>query len=362
MPKQGSLAGSALRVPFDRLHRFTLGAFRAAGLDETDARTGADVLVTTDAWGVFTHGTKALNGYLKRLQAGGLNPRGRPRVVAEGTAWATIDGDSSLGMVTSVFAMRDAIDRARKHGIAYVGVRNSCHFGAAGYYSSLAADAGMLGLSMANDLPSVAAPGSRGAVTGSNPLSYAIPAGRHRSIMLDMSTATVAGGKVYAAKQRGEPIPVGWLVGPDGLPTTDPGLYPHAASLTPAAGHKGYGLALLIESLSGLLTGAAVTRGVGSWMASDPSQPTHHGAAFLAIDVDAMVPAQGLGRRVELLVDEIHDAPRADGVERIYVPGEIEWERFERAMKEGIELPKDVVDSLRMASELLGLDLDQEIA
>jgi ureidoglycolate dehydrogenase (NAD+) len=362
MPKQGSLAGSALRVPFDRLHRFTLGAFRAAGLDETDARTGADVLVTTDAWGVFTHGTKALNGYLKRLQAGGLNPRGRPRVVAEGTAWATIDGDSSLGMVTSVFGMRDAIDRARKHGIAYVGVRNSCHFGAAGYYSSLAADAGMLGLSMANDLPSVAAPGSRGAVTGSNPLSYAIPAGRHRSIMLDMSTATVAGGKVYAAKQRGEPIPVGWLVGPDGLPTTDPGLYPHAASLTPAAGHKGYGLALLIESLSGLLTGAAVTRGVGSWMASDPSQPTHHGAAFLAIDVDAMVPAQGLGRRVELLVDEIHDAPRADGVERIYVPGEIEWERFERAMKEGIDLPKDVVDSLRMASELLGLDLDQEIA
>jgi LDH2 family malate/lactate/ureidoglycolate dehydrogenase len=146
------------------------------------------------------------------------------------------------------------------------------------------------------------------------------------------------------------------------LPTTDPGLYPHAASLTPAAGHKGYGLALLIESLSGLLTGAAVTRGVGSWMAGDPSQPTHHGAAFLAIDVDAMVPAHGLGRRVELLVDEIHDAPRADGVERIYVPGEIEWERFERAMKEGIDLPKDVVDSLRMASELLGLDLDQEIA
>ena len=343
-------------VSYAALHRFATMAFERAGLSEADARTGADVLATTDAWGIFTHGTKNVRGYLRRLKAGGLRATGKPHLAAEGPGWGIVDGDSALGMVTSVFAVQTAIAKARACGIAYVSVRNSCHFGAAGYYAWLAAREGLIGLSMANDIPSVAAPGSRGAITGSNPISYAVPAGRHPPLLLDMSTATVAGGKVYAARTRGERIPNTWLIGADGKPTTDPSGYPDVGALQPAAGHKGYGIALLIEALSGILSGAAFTWRVGTWMWDDGSQPTHHGGAFLAIDTNAIMPAPEFARRMEALVDEIHAAPRADGIERLYLPGEMEWERYDRAMKDGIQLPMDVLASLQEAAKMTGLD------
>jgi len=336
----------AAAIDFEDLRRFTASAFEAAGMSAVDAGIGADALATTDAWGVFTHGTKCLAGYLRLLKNGGLKPNGTPRVVAEGGAWATIDGDASLAQVTSTFAMNAAISKAKRQGVAYVNVRNSCHFGAAGYYAWLAAREGLIGMAMANDMPTVAAPGSRGPITGSNPIAYAVPAGRCPPLLLDMSIATVAGGKVYAARTRGEPVPVTWLIGADGRPTTDPHGFPEVGALQPAAGHKGYGLALLIESLSGVLSGAAVTRQVGSWMWSDGATPTNHGAAFIAIDVDAIMPRDAFAQRMDALIDEIHAAPRADGVSRIYVPGEMEWERYARAMQHGIALPSDVVEKL----------------
>jgi ureidoglycolate dehydrogenase (NAD+) len=349
------VATTPLIISVSRLEALCTEAFRRAGLSDVNAASAADVLVTTDSWGVFTHGTKALRGYVRRLLAGGLRPDGRPSVIQEGPAWALVDGDSSLGLVTSVFAMHKAIEKARASGTAYVGVRNSSHFGAAGYYSSLAAEAGLIGMAMANDIPSVAAPGSAGAITGSNPFSFAVPAARHRPLFLDMSVATVAGGKVYAARERGESIPSGWLIDAAGKPTTDANAYPEYATLTPAAGHKGYGLALLVETLSGCLTGAQTTWGIRSWLAGDLGVPTMHGAAFLVIEPAAM--ASDLPQRVSELIDEIHGAERADGVERIFVPGEMEWERRERALREGIALPSDVVASLRDLQGLVGLDL-----
>jgi ureidoglycolate dehydrogenase (NAD+) len=177
-------------------------------------------------------------------------------------------------------------------------------------------------------------------------------------VLLDMSTATVAGGKVYAARARGESIPDTWLIDANGRPTTDPTCYPESGALQPRRGHKGYGISLLIEMLSGVLTGALVTRQVGSWMWDDGTQPTGHGAAFIAIDVNTIMPTEEFARRMESLVDEIHAAPRADGVERLFVPGEMEWERHTRAMEEGIALPEDVVASLRKAAEMVGLDFD----
>jgi ureidoglycolate dehydrogenase (NAD+) len=355
---EATSSGLDRTISVESLRLLCTDAFSSAGLSAADAATGADVLSTTDSWGVFTHGSKALRGYLRRLYAGGLNPQGRPSVVDEGGAWAIVDGDSSLGMVTSVFAMQTAIAKARASGIGYVGVRNSCHFGAAGYYSWLAADAGFIGISMANDIPSVAAPGSRAAVTGSNPLAYAVPAGRYPPMLLDMSVATVAGGKVHAAHERGEPIPLTWLVGPDGLPTDDASSFPERSTLAPAAGHKGYGIALLIESLAGVLSGAATTWQIRSWMGDDPALPTHHGAAFIAIDCATIAGADKFGSRMESLIDEIHESPKADGAERIYVPGEIEWDKRARAVRDGIRLPSDVVASVVEAAHLSGLELE----
>ena len=175
-------------------------------------------------------------------------------------------------------------------------------------------------------------------------------------MLLDISTATVAGGKVYAAKARGEPIPGNWIIDAAGKPTADPSGFPHVGALLPMAGHKGYGLSLLIETLSGILSGAAVTWGVRSWAHDNATLHTLHGAAFLAIDVKCILPAEEFARKVEALIDEIHNSPRADGVERLLVPGELEWERHDRAMTEGIPLPIDVVESLKVAAELTGLD------
>ena len=336
------------------LDAFCRTALVRAGASAEHAAIGADALVTTDSWGVFTHGSKLLPGYVRRLRAGGIRGDFEPRIVAEGPAWAIIDGGSALGQVIGVRAMDEAIARARRAGIAYVGVRHSNHFGAAGYYAARAARAGLIGIAMANDIPSVAAPGSRGPVIGTNPLAYAIPAGTADPILLDIAMSTVAGGKVYAAHQLGRPIPDNWIVDRQGRPTTDASLYPHHAALAPMTGHKGYGLALLIEGLAALATGAAVTSSVGGWMFGDPSVPTDHGAAFLAVDVAAMAGgAEVFEALVRALIDEIHAASTAEGIDRLLVPGEREWANRRRALDQGIELPADVLAALApLAAEL----------
>ncbi|MCC6494312.1 MAG: Ldh family oxidoreductase [Pirellulales bacterium] len=338
------------RVSIAALEGFCFRVLTASGVREPDARTTTAALVTPDSWGVFTHGTKLLRGYARRLRAGGLRVDVSPKIAGQGPGWALIDGQSALGQVTSAFAVEESIRKARQCGVGFVTVRNSCHFGAAGYYAWLASQAGMIGIAMANDMPSVAAPGSKGPVLGSNPIAFACPGGSGDPIMLDMSIATVAGGKVFARCKRGEPIPPGWLVDDQGRPTQDGALYPERASLAPMGGHKGYGIGLFIEILAGVLSGAAVTRQVGSWLFGDFQAPTNHGAAFLAIDVGAIMELEAFYRRIAALVGEIHAAPTAHGAPRLMLPGEIEWRNRRRAEAEGIELPADVVASLSEAA------------
>jgi ureidoglycolate dehydrogenase (NAD+) len=344
-----------IRAP--ELRRFIHDALAAVGMSPADAATAADVLATADEFGVSTHGVKLLPGYLRRLKGGGARPRGRPRVIRDGPAWALVDGDSSLGVLIGVFGMQTAIDKARSAGIAYVGVRNSGHFAAAGYYALMAARSGLVGISVANDTPSVIAPGSRAPVIGTNPFSYAVPAGRHPPILLDMAISTVAGGKVYQSRMLGKPIPDNWIVDRDGQPTTIAELYPEQASLVPAGGYKGFGLGLLIETLAGLLSGAEVTFGIASWMLAGTDQPTHHGAAFIAIDPAVLGSRDEFFERVDKLIDEIHATPTAAGVERILVPGDREFAQQERSRREPLVLLADVAENVRLAAEMAELDL-----
>ena len=346
-----------MKISIDSLQTFCVATLTQVGLNPTDAKTTADALVTTDAMGVFTHGTKLLAGYLHRLRGGGYRAVGVPRIEREGPAWAVIDGDSALGQVGSVFAMQTAMTKARQVGVAYVGLRNTGHIGAAGYYAALAAREGLIAMVTGNDMPSVAAPGSRGAVLGSNPLAYGVPVGDRDPILLDMATAAVAGGKVYAAHQRGEPIPPTWIIDKNGQPTTDGSLYPHHASLAPMAGHKGYGLGLWAEILSGVLPGGAITWQVGSWIFDEPSKPSLHNAAFVAIDVATIASPEIFAARVQSLIDEIHQAPTADGVERVLLPGEREWNLRRAALLDGIDLPADVVAKLTGLSQETGIEL-----
>jgi LDH2 family malate/lactate/ureidoglycolate dehydrogenase len=344
------------RVAVSDLKQFVMNCLMATRLSEDHSRITTEALVTTDEMGVFTHGTKLLVGYLRKLLGGGYPVSATPVVERQGPAWACIDGQAGLGQVGCYEAVRLAIAKARQCGIAYVGLRNTGHIGAAGYFASLAAVEGMIAMVTGNDIPSVAAPGARGAVLGSNPLAYAIPFGLGEPILLDMATAAVAGGKVYAACQRGEPIPPTWLIGPDGLPTTDGSLYPAKASLAPMAGHKGYGIGLWCEVLSGVLPGGCVTWQVGSWMFDPADQSSRHNASFTVIDVNAIADRTLFDEKLKRLIDEIHSARAAEGVQRVLIPGEREWKLKREAERNGISLPEDVIEKLRQAGAMVGVE------
>jgi LDH2 family malate/lactate/ureidoglycolate dehydrogenase len=223
----------------------------------------------------------------------------------------------------------------------------------------MAVEKGMIGFSMANDIPTVNAPGARGPVMGSNPFAFAAPAGKEKPILLDMATSTVAGGKVFAAAALGKTIPDSWLLDANAEPTTDPTPFSHAASLTPLGGYKGYGIAFMIEVLSAILTGAATRWEVLSWTFSDPSKPTGHGAAFIAVNIASFMPVGQFKERMDQTIREIRASEKTDGAERIYLPGEIEWERREKSLADGIDLPDDVVASLRGLAEDLNLNVDR---
>lgn len=350
-----------MAISISELRCFVESVLVQCGCSKANSQTASEALVETDALGVFTHGTKLLSGYVKKLQGGGYVTNLEPKVEREGLAWAIVDGRSNLGQIGSVMAMELAIDKSKKCGIAYVGLRDSGHIGAAGYYATMAARRGMIGMVTGNDIPSVAAPGSKTAVLGSNPIAYSIPRQNAHPILLDIATAAVAGGKIYAARQRGETIPSTWLIDRDGKPTTDALSYPQSSCLAPMAGHKGYGFGLWCEVLSAVLPGGNMTWQVGSWMFDDPSMPSNHNASFIAIDVEAMMDMKVFSERLQHLIDEIHSAPTAEGIESVLLPGEREWRNYDLACERGIPLPEDVIASLATASQLTGTPLPESL-
>lgn len=343
------------RVPVESLEAFCMALMRTAGIPEEDARLTTEVLVTTDTWGTHTHGTRQLRLLLKNVRAGRLSAEAKDEVVAEGPAWAMIDGHYAMPPAVAYRAMERAIGKARDSGIGYAGVRHSSHYGAAGFYAVLAARQGMIGLSMCNVDPCMTAPGSRGRVIGTNPIAYAAPAGSEPPVFLDIATSAVAATKIFMAKAAGKPIPDTWMVDDQGRPTTDPGRFPEEGAQLPMAGHKGYGLAVLVEVLSAVLTGAAVLSEVKSWVL-DLKDPTNEGHAFIALNVGAMMPPARFGERMERMNREIRGAPRVAGTDRVYLPGEMEWERRNDALARGIALPEDVRNNLRAAAADAGIE------
>ena len=194
------------KVKLNDLKEFSVKSLLAAGLSEEDANTIAEALITTDTFGVLTHGTKNLNQYIQKMEAGGLDAKAVPKIVCEGPAFAVIDGQKAIGMVSACKAMKLAIKKAKEVGIAYVGVKNSCHFGAAGYYANLAASEGLLGISMSNADPVIAVPNGSKKAIGTNPFSFAAPLCGGRSVFLDIALSNVAALKVIMAKEKGQEI------------------------------------------------------------------------------------------------------------------------------------------------------------
>ncbi|TVQ41202.1 MAG: Ldh family oxidoreductase [Spirochaetaceae bacterium] len=342
------------RIHPEKLKQFCIEALQAAGLSSDHAEQTADVLVTTDAWGTFSHGSRQLVPLLNNLRKGGLKADAQPEIVDQGSGFVVVDGHFAMPMVTSRLAMQAAIDKARSAGIAYAAVRRSGHYGAAGYYAVMAAEQDMIGLSMTNVDVCMTVPGARAPVIGTNPLAYAVPAGTERTVFLDIATSVVAISKVIAAKTAGKPIPEGWLVDELGRPTTDTSTYPDKGAILPMAGHKGYGVALLIEILAGVLTGASFLSGIKPWLVPDP-QPADEGHAFVAVNIESLIPIDTFKARMDAMIGEVRSAPKAEGSDRIYLPGEMEWERFDLAHKNGIQLPDYVLINLFSVAEQTGL-------
>jgi len=322
-----------VRVPVDRLHSFCVEALVRGGMRDADASLTADVLVTS------------LRDYLRRVKAGGIDPRAVPEVIREGPAWAMIDGHSAMGMVTSSKAMESAIGKAKTSGIGYVGVSGGTHFGAAGYYASMALKEDLIGLAMSNADPNMNVPGGRGRIIGNNPIALAAPAGEEKPILMDIAMSSVAAAKVWSAKAQGKAIPDTWVADGDGLPTTDTSVWPSPGSLLPMAAHKGYALALMVEVLAAVCAGSGVLKEVPSWHLN-PHMRTNTGHAFIAVNIGAMMPVDGFKSRMDDMIREIKESPKAKGSERIYLPGEIEWETREEALKHWIEFPEGVIRNL----------------
>lgn len=338
-----------------KLARFCVAVLTRAGLSPSDAEIVADVLVTTDTWGTFSHGTGALLNYTRSLRAGGMDPHAQPEIVSEGGSWAILDAHSGMGMPSCCKAMDLAIQKARTSTIAWTGVRNSNHFGAAGYYANMAARAGMIGISVSSADPNMTIPGSRGHIIGNNPIAYAVPTGDDRPILLDIALSAVAWGKIMSMKKQGQAIPSNWITSADGSPTDDLDRWPATGSMMPMAGHKGYGFAVLVEVLASLLTGAGVLDEMTSWVMS-PEKSAHLGQAFIAINIGDILPIEIFYGRAVAMVAKIHHAPKAEGSDRVYLPGEIEWEKRAEALKIGIALPELVLKALHEAGEEVGVD------
>lgn len=346
------------KVKINELLDFSIEALKKAGMTEENAKIAAETLVTTDTFGVLSHGTKNLYGYIQKMQAGGLNSEAVPTVDREGPAWAVVNGNAAIGMLTADFAMKKAIEKAKKTGIGYVGVHDSCHFGAAGYYANLAAKEGMIGLAMSNGDPVMAVPNSSGVVIGNNPFAFAAPIGNGKSVFLDIALSNVAALKVVMAKEKGITVPDGWLVDKDGKPTNDPSGFPEKSYLQPMAAHKGYGFAVLVEILASVLTGAGMLSQITSWNLDLPSK-NKVGHAFIAVDAAQMTDIDEFYKRMQSMVAELKAAPKAAGADEIFVPGEMDWNKREKALAAGeIEVTDVMADNYRKLAELTGAEIN----
>ncbi|MFW5714148.1 MAG: Ldh family oxidoreductase, partial [Brevefilum sp.] len=342
------------KIELSELKSFCTQSLVKAGMPEDYAQITAEVLAETDAYGTHSHGTVNLGNYIKKAAVGGLDITAEPTIIKDGPAFAIMDAQNSMGMVPSYKAMELACEKAKQTGIALVTVKNSTHFGAAGYYANMAALKGMLGLAMSNVDPNMTAPGARGMLIGNNPLSYAAPASTTPTIFLDIALSNVASLKVVKARKEGKSIPDTWVVDKDGLPTTDPSHYPEEGAVQPMAAHKGYGLAVMVELMTGALSGGGMSMlgDIVSWLfeIEAPNKVCH---TFIAIDVEQFVGKKAFIERADAMAKALRSAPKAKGSEQIYTPGEIEWNNYNEA-QDGLELPANVVESLEDLSFEMG--------
>src|SRR5579859_2478231 len=294
------------------------------GVPPDDAAKVAGNLVAADLRGVETHGLMRLKAYVERIEAGGIAAQPDIRVLRDSPATALIDGGNGLGAVVGTAAMELAIEKAGTCGAAIVVARNLNHIGAAAYYSMMAAARGMIGMSMTNVLALMAPTGGAERVVGNNPLSFAFPSAGDDPVVWDSAMSRSTWGALLLAQQRGEPLADGAFLAADGQPTRDPAAVLAGGSLVPIAGYKGYGLALSIALLTGVLAGWKFDAELGGGHST--STPGDNTALMAAIRISDFTDPAAFAGRVEEITDMVHAVPTQPGVDRVWLPGEKEAE------------------------------------
>lgn len=350
-----------IRYQKQDLVEYTVKFLGKLGVSRQDAEIVADVLISADLRGVNSHGLIRLSSYYgNRLLKKYMDPETPWKVEKETDNTMLIDGGNGVGQVVSYHAMNKCIEKAKKANVAVVTVKHSNHFGIAGYYAMMALDQDMIGISLTNSQPLVAPTYGRTAVFGTNPIAVAAPSDQERPFVLDMATSTVPIGKVKVFEKKGEKIPIGWGIDDDGNLTDDPKKVQSGGpgAVTPLGGsdimrsYKGYGLAIVVDILCGVLSGASNLTNIGFPHEPRESDVSHF---FMAINIEGFRPIIDFKKQMDSLVQELKNSPKAKGQDRIFVAGEKEFANVEHNQKHGIPLLVNVVKDLEKNGQKTGV-------
>jgi len=349
------------------LLKFSSAVFRKLGCPTDHAEIAAKTLVSADLRGVDSHGVARLSGYVRLWEIGRIKGKPNIQVVHETPSTAVVDGDSGLGLVVGPAAMDVAIEKASKVGTGWVAVKNSNHFGIAGFHAMMALERDMIGIAMTNASPLVAPTFSIERMLGTNPIAMAVPAHKQPPFVLDMATTTAANGKLEILMRKGADAPLGWLQNADGIQVTDSEGVKKGGALLPLGGdkehgsHKGYGLGAMVDILSGVLSGANYRPWVPPFVSytepSDNRVGEGIGHFFGAMRVDAFRPADEFKNHMDQWIERFRTAKPIEGMERVLIPGDPERESEEIRKKEGVPLVDAVVEDLKNLSDRFSIPL-----
>ena len=338
-------------VSMDQLSRIAVRIFLAMGYNEKDASYAADVLVETDRRGVDTHGMARMGLYYLSTTDWGINKNASLRILRDDNPYLMVDADNGLGIIMAAKAAELAVQRAKENGICVLGVQNSNHFGAAGYYAAKCVNEGFITIVSSNSPPTSAPPGGKSRRLGNSPWSMALPGGnRHPDpVMFDMACSEVSRGKCETALRGGEQIPPGWGIDENGEPSTDPAEV-LKGSLLPFGGIKGFCITLLVEAFSSILTFASF--GNGTNMQAGEGNTGHF---FLLLDPEKFGDIESYKNSIDVYVENIKSVPLAAGAEEIIIPGELEARAIKHRTAHGVELDQAVASSLLEVAVKCGL-------
>ena len=347
------------------LRAFTNAVFEKMGCSDEHATLATDVLIKSDLRGIDSHGVARLTGYVRLWEKGRINAKPNIKIVHETPTTATVDGDAGLGLVVAPFAMKVAIEKAEKYGSGWVSVKNSNHFGIAGYHTMMAVEKDMIGFAMTNASPLVAPTFANERLLGTNPMCYAFPAGKYPAVIVDMATSAAANGKLEIAQRMNKSVPDGWIQDANGKASTDPHELKKGGALLPLGSdrdhgsHKGFGLSATVDILSAVLSGANYGPWVPPFVAfMEPSKdPVGEGIGhFLgAMRVDGFRPVDEFKSHLDNWIERFSNAKTVDPNQKVIIPGQPEIEAEKERKLNGIPLIDDVCKDLNDIAEKLGI-------